>query len=319
MKPQYLSTAIILLLALVVSGAGYYLTNVRQTADLQAIEDAIKLARMEKAEVEQLLVEESNTIELADEAVRKWRARYKHIPAEINTPDIVDYLEGLTRRGFETFNISLEGVQTKQDFKQYTFAINGTAFYSNLYDFVWHIENNRAFYRISDLTLNYTPVADLNEATGVDRHLDMVSFSLTLDAYFAGAEGLSTAEEALMPVPRHMLPAHDLAHNSFYPHVRTDLPANDQLLINMNEAKLVSVIGSRAIVEDGRGQHLVTLGDKVYLGEIVTIDPVGIRVVARLNKGGVLREVELTLDAPDTALFRRAEGDTQVRPIDSDQ
>lgn len=319
MKPQYLSTTIIVLFALVVSGAGYYLTGVRQTEEMQAIEDATKLARMQKAEVEQLLVEESTTIELADEAVRKWRARYKYIPVEMNTPDILDYLESLTRRGFESFNISLGGIQTQQNFKQYTFDVTGTAYYSNLYDFIWHIENNRAFYRISDLSMQYTPISDLNEETGVDRHLDMVSFSFTLDAYFAGAEGLSTSEEALMPVPRHMLPAHDPAHNSFYPHVRTTLPSNDELLINMEESKLVSVIGSRAIVEDSRGQHLVTLGDKVYLGEIVTIDPIGIRVVARLNKGGVMREVTLELEAPGTEIYRRAEGDTQVRPIESDQ
>ena len=319
MKSQYLNTALLLLLAFIVSGAGFYLTGVRQQEELQRIEDAKKLARMQKAEVEQLLVEESATTEMAEVAVRKWRARYKYIPSAMETPDIVQYLEGLTTRGFEGFNITLEGVTTKPDFKQYTFDVQGTAFYSNLYDFVWHIENNRAFYRIRDLSLEHAPVLKMNNKTGVERRQDMVKFSMQLDAYFAGVEGLSAKEEEMVPVPDELLPAHAIAHNSFYPHVRTDLPPNDRLLVDMEAAKLVSVIGGRAIVEDQRGQHVLSPGDAVYLGEVVSIDPVGIRVVARLNKGGVMREVELKLEASGTDTFRRAEGKVQIRPIDPRQ
>lgn len=315
MKPEYVSTAILLIITLLVCGAGYYVTDVKQEEEKAAVEDAIKLARMEKAEVEQLIVEESTTSEMAAEAVGKWKSRYKYIPEEMTTPDIVNYLEGLTDRGFESFNIQLNGVTTKKNFKQYTFDVQGTAYYNNLYDFVWHIENNRAFYRISDLNMSYTTVSDMNNATGVERRRDMVSFSLILDAYFAGAEGLSAEEGELVEVPEDLLPSHEPAHNSFYPHVRTDLPSNDELLVNVEEARLLSVIGGRAVVEDSRGQHILSLGDKVYLGTIVTIDPVAIRVVARLNKGGVMREVELTLDAPDTEAYRQAQGDKQISPI----
>ncbi|NNF03652.1 MAG: hypothetical protein HKN17_04215 [Rhodothermales bacterium] len=315
MKPEYVSTAILLIITLLVCGAGYYVTEIMQEEEMVAVEDAIKLARMEKAEVEQLLVEESTTGSMATEAVGKWKARYKYIPEEMTTPDIVNYLEDLTARGFEAFNISLTGITPKKNFKQYTFEVDGTGYYNNLYDFVWHIENNRAFYRISNLNMSYAAVSDMNNSTGVERRLDMVNFSFTLDAYFDGAEGLSAEEDELIEVPEELLPEHDPAHNSFYPHVRTDLPSNDELLVNIESARLLSVIGGRAVVEDARGQHVLSLGDRVYLGTIVTIDPVGVRVIARLNKGGVMQEVELRLDAPHTEAYRQAQGNAQISPI----
>ena len=316
MNNRKINTLVVLALTLLVSGAGYYVTGIRQPAELQRIEDARKLARLQKAEVEELLVEEARSSELADEAVRKWRARYKFIPAAMETADILQYLEGLSRTGFEGFNIVMEGVTPTQDFKYYTFTVTGTAYYNNLYDFVWHLENNREFYRIQDLDLDYVDVFDENPDTGEQRRLSMVKFNMTLLAYFEGIEGLTAQPEELMPVPGQLLPAARPAHNAFFPQIRPDPPPNDQLLVDMEQSTLVSIIGTKAILEDERGQHVLEVGDAVYLGEITRIDPIDIIVEARLNKGGVVEAVALELDPEQQAPFRRAEGDAQLRPIE---
>ena len=315
MNSRILNTLILLVIAVMVTGAGYYVTNVRQAAELQQIEDAWKLARMQKAEVEKLLVEEASTTELAEEAVKKWRARYKYIPETMETPDIIQYLESLTRTGFEAFNINLAGVRTTRNFKYYTFTVGGTAYYESLYDFVWQLENNREFYRIDDFQATYTDVFDENPDTGERRRLSMVKFNLTLTAYFDGVDGLSATTDELMPGPAQLLPARYASHAAFFPQIRPDPPPNDELLVDMENATLVSILGGRAVVEDKRGQHILSPGDAVYLGEVTVVDPINISVQARLNKGGVVEIAKLTLEE-DKAVYRRAAGDVQLRSLE---
>ncbi|MFW5973287.1 MAG: hypothetical protein ACOCTG_04780 [Bacteroidota bacterium] len=316
MNNRFVNTLLIVSIALLVAGAGYYVTGVQQPAEMQRIEDAQKLARMEKAEVEQLLVEESRSEELADEAVRKWRARYKYVPAAMETADILQYLEGLSRTGFEAFNIEMQGITNTRDFKYYTFILTGTAYYDNLYDLIWSLENNREFYRIQDLNASYVDVFDENPDTGERRRLSMVKFNMVLLAYFDGIEGLTARHEELMPVPAQLLPVRRPVHNAFFPQIRPDPPPNDELLVEMEKATLVSIIGGKAIVEDERGQHVLEVGDPVYLGEIVRIDPININVEARLNKAGVVEIIRLALDDEQTAPHRRAMGDQQLRSIE---
>ncbi len=317
MNSSILNSMIFLALSVVVGGAGFYVTEVRQPAELQRLEDARKLARMQKAEVEQLLVEEGQSAELADEAVRKWRARYKFVPATMESPDILQYLEGLSGTGFEAFNIEMQGAATLRDFRVHTFSVSGTAFYNNLYHFIWQLENNREFYRIQDLEVSQIDVFDENPETGERRRHVMAKFSMSLLAYFDGIEGLTARTEELMPVPEQLLPVRWPAQNAFYPLIRPDPPPNDELLVEMEEAELISIIGSRAIVEDEHGQHVLERGDPVYLGEVTLIDPVKIVVRARLNKGGIVEVVELTLDEDKQAIFRRAQGRQQLQAIDN--
>lgn len=316
MNNRYINTLLILALALMVAGAGYYVTGVQQPAEMQSIEDARKLARMEKAEVEQLLVEESRSEELADEAVRKWRARYKFVPTTMETADILQYLESLSRTGFEAFNIEMQGVTNSREFKYYTFILTGTAYYDNLYELIWALENNREFYRIQDLNASYIDVFDENPETGERRRLSMVKFNMVLLAYFEGIEGLSAKQEELMPVPAQLLPSRRPAHNAFFPQIRPDPPPNDELLVEMDKATLVSIIGGKAIVEDERGQHVLEVGDPVYLGQITHIDPINIIVEARLNNAGVVEIVRLALDDEQQAPHRRAAGGQQLQPIE---
>lgn len=313
MSNSKINTLLLLLLTLVVTGAGYYLHAVRHPAEMQHIDDMEKTARLQYAEVEQLLVEESQSGELAEEAVRKWRARYKYIPAELKTADIIQYFERLGSDGFEEIRVDLAGVTTRPDFQYYTFNVSGKAFFRSLYAFVWHLENNREFYHVRDLSLKSEVVFKENPETGVDRMLDVVQFSMQVDAFFAGTQGMSASMRDLAQPPEWLMPARVPAHNSFLPLVRTDLPNNDQLLVNVETARLVSILGDRAIVEDERGRHELAVGDDVYLGRITQVDPINVVVIATLNKGGVTEVVELRMDK--AAPHEQASGRVRLSPI----
>ncbi len=315
MKSSVLNTVILVIFAVALIGAGHYATEVHQPRTLEQLQDKIKLAKLQQAQVEELLVEQAASAEMAELVLRKWKARYKFLPATLNTADMVLYLEGLTRSGFEKFDVRLQGVTNTGSFSYYTFQVNATAFFNHFYDFIWHIENNREFYRVDNLKVSHTTVYRDNSRTDIPRRLDMVAATFLLHAYFAGSEGISAPDEELMPVPLSMLPRRTPAHNSFYPIVRTDLPPNDEMLVDVETARLVSIVGDRAIFDwDGR-QYILGEGDRIYLGELVKIDPKMSLVRVTLNKGGRVITFDKKMEVGER--YRQAEGEAiQMQPID---
>lgn len=309
MANRSLNTLLVLFVMVIVAGAGYYQTEVKQPQELESIENAKKLARLKQAEMEQLFVEEATSAELAVETMRKWRARYKHIPAQLSTPEIIEYLQRLSASGFEQFHYKLSSQGQSTNYKYYLFEVSGTAHYESLYRFVWHLENNRDFfYHVNDLDLSHTNVFKTNEETGVKRQLDMVSFSMRLKVFYAGIEGLSAALNDPVEVPEQLLPARQLAHDSFFPIIRTDLPPNDELLVDVEKATLLSIVGERAIFQDKNGQHIVRAGDRVYLGYIIQVDPANMFVRANLDKGGITETVEVNLEIEESQRYRSMPG-----------
>lgn len=309
-----LNTVLLLLCVAMVAGIGHYVTKVRQPAKLQKIEDTIRLASLQRAAVSDLLVEHSATKELAEQSLAKWNTRYKEVPVELNTADMILYLEDLTAEGFERFDVDLVGSTPTADFNYYTFKVNATAYFSSMYHFVWHIENNREFYRIRDLKVTYKPVYKENSSTQRPRRLDMVDFSFQLDAYYRGAEGISAETDSLAAFPADLLPRHAPAHNSFFPVVRTDLPPNDEMLLDIDQAQLVSIVGRRAIFDNDGFQYVVEEGDRIYLGNIIKIDPNNAQVRVQLNKGGKVMSFDLKLDVQQFENAQRP--GVQVQPVD---
>jgi hypothetical protein len=55
------------------------------------------------------------------------------------------------------------------------------------------------------------------------------------------------------------------------------------------------------------------VGDNIYLGQIIEVDPIEGRVRARLNKGGIIDEVEIYLQSGDRS--RQAQGSVQRSPL----
>jgi hypothetical protein len=316
MTNSILNTLILVVIAAIVAGAGYYMTEVTQPRELEKIENQAKEARLRYAKAEQLLAEQAATAGQAEDIIRKWKSRYKVIPQTMSTPDIVDYIEGLTRNGFESFSISLAGTNARQGVSWYSFDVTGVAYFRNFYELVWALENNRDFYHVKDVTVSATTKRDENKETGKQKQLDLVSFSMKLDAFFAGSEGLSAPNEERPPFSMSLLPARDPLDNSFYPVVRTDLPPNDRNLVDVENSKLISIIGNKAIFSDAVGTRELVEGDEVYLGRIVKVDPAKGMVRASLNRGGITDLVDVEI-ARDDNYYRQGAGKTRIDPIEN--
>lgn len=324
MPTKVIHTLIILGIVWVfVIGAGVYMTMVKQPEEMARVEKAEKVVRLKQAELASLMTEQSQSAEKADQALRKWQSRYKVIPQTLESPEVIGYLNELTASGFEVFDVTLSETASGGDYQYHSFSISGRGYFSELYRIVWELENNRYFYRIPDLTLVHMDLVAVDD-DGLERMKIMVSFQMQIDAIFGGAEGMSApegsemvaedpnglpvsrAETGLPRVPKEVLPSARPAINPFFPLIMDNLPPNTYGYIDLSTAKLVSVAGDKAIFQEGDQFRSVGVGDDVYLGQIMDVDPIEGRVRARLNKGGIIDEVEIFLQSGERS--ERAQG-----------
>ncbi len=313
------SNALVLVFCwVVVAGVGTYLTFFHQPAALEAVQEAERAAVLRNQEADALLAQSATSREAARDVYQRWNARYKVMPATLRSYEVVGYLNDLTRSGFETFDVAVQGVQEQADFSVYSLAVTGKAYYPALYRLVWHLENNRRFYRIQSFDVQHMDLREQDDE-GRDHMRVLVSFSITIDAYFGGAEGmsataprltqtdgtvLSTDVDAPPPVPASVLPRLQPIGEPFRPIISTDVPPNTYGLVNIEADELVSIADGRAIFRGQAGYQTLGVGDAVYLGRVVLIDPEKSRVVAYLNRGGIVDEVELTVGTPGVGTYR---------------
>ena len=310
-------------------GAGVYITMFEQPEDLDRVEKAGKVIRLKNAELTSLTSEHSLSTEKADNALNKWLARYKVIPDQLSSPEVIGYFNELTRSGFEVFDISNSGMEDEGDYSYHSFSVSGRGYFSELYRIVWELENNRYFYRIPELTLIHMDIITEDEDTGNEVMKVMVSFQMQIDAIFSGADGMSAldkdgvteaagalpisrAKSERPPVPGSVLPDERPARNPFFPLIMDRLPPNTHGLINIEQAQLVSIVGNRAFFKEDEAYRSVGQGEDVYLGQITEVDPTEGRVKARLNKGGIIDAVELYLLTGEQ--YREALGSVRRAP-----
>ena len=311
-------------------GIGIYVLRAKNL-DLDQAMRAEKVARLKKAELEELFLQETRSESAALDATRRWFARYKIIPEELKSPEVIGYLNQLTQSGFKNFDVRSTGTKVSEDYNFHTYAIEGRGYFSSLYKFVWDIENNRNFYRIENLILDEIDLITEDRNTGKERLQIMVSFRMDLSAYYSGAEGVSAPEDLftellegeslpsgwssqLPPVPEAILPDESPATNPFYPGILTNIPPNTNGLLEIEDVntELISIVGGKAVFKDNTGFRTLANGDPIYLGQITDIDPVEGRVSARLNKGGIIDEVEVFLH--NQTGYRQAIGGTVLSP-----
>jgi hypothetical protein len=183
---------------------------------------------------------------------------------------------------------------------------------------------------VENLDLSHFDLVDEDQFTGKPRLDVMVSFSFDLHAFYGGTDGLSADDHGLFasdnsiqvrpqgqlpPVPVSILPDRQPAKKPFHPLILETIPPNTDGLPEIEDAVLVSIMGGRAIFEIKGEMIELGIGDPVYLGQIVSIDPREGLVVARLNKGGIIDEIEMVLETGD--LFRQALGPKTLSPTES--
>lgn len=326
-------TVLILLGASALLGAtSYTVTDVQQKGRIQYLHDSRRAAELATARAEELIAQESVSAEAAEAALSRWHSRYKYIPRAMDTADIVEYLESLTRTGFEAFDLKLAGRTDTPDVGAYTFEVKGEGEYAALYHLVWHLDNNREFYRISDLRMEHV---ESDPETG--RRRDLVKFSFGLKAFFGGVDAISAPEADLAPIPVGLLLPTTTSTDIFRPLIRVprdapstrvdgpeigvpaaaagpasappaaaavDAPraaeARPAAVSELDRASLLLVVGDQAVFDVGGTQVTARVGEAVLGGVLASVDPDRGGVRIRTEEGGRVRLVSLRLgEAPE--------------------
>jgi hypothetical protein len=294
---------------LLLIGVGTYLTYFRQQSTLQSLEEQIEARHEEQDQIQTLQADLAEAESRFGKVRDRWETRYKIVPETVTSPDVVGYLTELTQTGFKTFNVTSEGSEDRDRYSVRTFSAEGEAFFTNLYRFVWTVENNRPFYRVRDLELSYLEERTTDEETGRTSMDLLVSFQMDVQSIYGAVKNIEPTDEREVdrlpvaqtapspPLPSSVLPNPAPDVNPFYPLVFETIPPNEYGRLDVESARFVSVVDGQAIFQTSDGIERVQEGDRVYLGRIVDVDPTAGRVVARLNRGGVIDRVELTLGA----------------------
>jgi len=325
------SNQILLLTCLVlVCGAGTYLTYFHQQETIASLEQEIEEKQQEQEEIRSLRSDRANAESRLQTVRRRWRTQYKVVPATISSPDIVSYLTELTETGFQQFDVMSAGSEERDGYSVHTFDATGKAYFTNLYQFVWTIENNRPFYRIRGLSLNYLEERETDEESGRTTMNVLVSFDMDVEAIYGAAtdlpaptppseggeiERLPVAKtETSPPLPSSVVPNPAPEINPFYPLVFDEVPPNQYDRLDVESAQLLSIVDGEAVFQTGGGLQRVGEGDRVYLGRIVEVDPSEGRVVARLNRGGIVDRVERTLGTESPLRVRDEDATSSKSP-----
>ncbi|MEM8599706.1 MAG: hypothetical protein AAGF99_07285 [Bacteroidota bacterium] len=312
MSSDIVNTLILCVLLAAASGYGYYRTQKVQPAEIEQLENEERLLRQQAADVEQLLAEEASSAATADDALRRWNSRYKVLPDNITSPQVVQYLNRLSRQGFFSFDLALVGVDRQTTHSRYTYRVTGQALFEALYEMIWNLENGRGLYRVGELKVSGAKTSVDNDLTEIAREVYVADFSMVVDVFFGGSQDMS-APDSLFSIPPEVLPDRYTATNPFYPLLLDALPPNSDDLVEVESDPLVSVVGEIAVFQRGTELRSVRAGDRVYLGRLTAVDTERARVTADLNKGGLRERVELDLLSGES--YKQAIGRTQIETL----
>lgn len=311
MSNEVLNTLILSFFLAAAVGGGYYVTRTLQPEELASVEEEIETIENRTAEVEELMAQEATASTAAAAALTRWNSRYKVLPADLASADVVAYLNALSSEGFRRFDITLEGMTPSGSARYYTYQVSGEAYYESLFAFIWHVENNRGLYRVRDLSIQKSIASIPNEETGVDRRVVLASFNMSVDAFF-GAPPEMSAPNTDKELPDGAFPARRTANNPFFPYVFESLPPNTDDLIDVDTDSLVSVVGATAVFLRNNEMREVQPGSPVYLGRVTSVNPREATVRIALNKGGIREDVTLNLNTGER--YRQAFGRQTLSP-----
>lgn len=322
MRSKQTNIVVLLALWMVTIGAGTYVTFFQQPEKLIKVDEAENALALERSEFRNLALLEGRMREEIQFATHRWEARYKNIGDSLSTADVVGYVNKFADRGFRSFGVEFSGLHFGPNHQYYAFAVRGSGPFNHLYDFVWHMENNRDLYRVEDLVIDQASGGSAGD----------VQFTFRLLAYFGTSAAISAAavsrtvvadatisdSTGLPMVPDDVLPARRLAVDPFAAGAVQPAPTQTAgnapsspgaNLFSLRDAKLVSIIGEIAMFDRSGSVKKVQVGDVVREGRVVQIDPSRQRVTIDGPSGTVHIDMDIE------PLYRRFIGSKTAIPV----
>lgn len=268
-------------LLFLVSVVGGYVTFFYQPKKIDKnLKEAKKIAVQLQDNTEQLNEIDRNRTKLLNTLLR-WNNRIKEISESDVSSQTYGYLsEIIDESGAQQLkmNLTLIGSTDGGTIGFNTYKITGVSEFSNIFRFLWLLENGRKLYKVKNVTIRSDEIGgDSLEVPQIQ-----LAYEFDVNAYY-------TKEKTLgMAVMRPDSTPQPITVNPFQPSILKRSPANIRNLIDVDRMMVKATANGKALVmtEDGK---LVTLqvGDEVYLGKVTNILPKEGVVEFVLNDGGI--------------------------------
>ena len=123
--------------------------------------------------------------------------------------------------------------------------------------------------------------------------LNIVEFQIVLSAYYRRGNWSNYRADLNTSTPLGTI-----ENNPYYPLIRP-IPPNDENLPNVEASRLIALTGRTAHIIDQTGVlKRISIGDRVYLGRLSSINLDSNEAVFQLNRGGIMDQVVLSLSQP---------------------
>ncbi len=210
-----------------------------------------------------------------------------NIPTNLSQYDFYDFVIKKTANFSSNSHVNVTFLQKKdlKDFSYYEYLISGDAYYNDLYNLIFSIENSRAIKQVSNVSLSGAIIVD---EEGIPRYLVNFKFNVRVFSSSSNRFVASDFYEKELVAPK--------LYDMFYPLIRDKIIPNLEHNLDVHTAKLLAVLPNGAYLTDASQQtFLLNKGDKVYLGYLTSINREDDEVDFVINNGGIVEYVTLTL------------------------
>ncbi len=282
MKYSIRNTLILIFTLLLLAGGGYFFIENRFSED---IENETERSEQLSAELEDVQRSAAMFPTVQANYNTELYTRLNH-PKELfrdhSSSNLYNYLQELNRDiSFTELNYSLSDSVLQNDHGIVNVNIQGEGRYENLVNFLYRMEFSRPLIQVRSV--------QIDNITDLER-LDRVNFQVALGAYYRRGSWTNYRAE-LEPSG----PLGQILHNPYYPLIH-EVPANVEGLPNVDDSRLVVLTGTRAHILDQTGTlQRLSIGDRVYLGRLSSINMNRGEAVFELDRGGIRDRVVLSL------------------------
>ncbi|MCC5942375.1 MAG: hypothetical protein JJU37_12620 [Balneolaceae bacterium] len=282
MKYGIRNTLILIFTLLLLAGGGYFYIENRFSEDIEMEKQRTEELRSELQDVQQSAGMFTSAQANYNTALYTRLNHPKELFRSHNSGNLYNYLQELNRDiSFTQLNYSLSDSVLQNDHGIINVNIQGEGRYENLVNFLYRMEYSRPLIQVRTV--------QLDNITDLER-LDRVNFQVSIGAYYRRGDWTNYQAE-LEPSG----PLGQILHNPYYPLIH-EVPANVDNLPNVDDSRLVVLTGTRAHILDQTGTlQRLTVGDRVYLGRLASINMNRGEAVFELNRGGIRDRVVLSL------------------------
>ncbi len=256
-----------------------------QPRQITKINKEIKIINKELEDLPGLTEEVQRLTVQFQDIKRRYDSRSKEIPQFDISSQTYEYMSrGIDEAGFLKFDMKFIGTSELPSWGYNAYKLErGEAQFDNLFKFIYFLENGRRLYKISTLKLEHVETLDPETREEVR----WIAFDMEIHAYFVKdvpelATSLAAKSLTLIPSPS------DPLKSIITQVLATETPPGE---INADLLDVKAVLPGKAFVLANNSLIVLHLGDKVWRGSVVKIDPASSSIDFVLDEGGVVRRL----------------------------